>query len=69
MNCRQKTHVFWLGFWVPTRNRLAASLVPSGDAYCSTQFLGFDELSGGDEHLPGDANQFWFDFGVLGFLS
>jgi len=69
MNCRQVALVFLLGFWVPTRNRLAASLVPLGDAYGSTQFLGFDELPGSDEHPPSDANQYWFDFGVLGFLS
>jgi len=35
----------------------------------SLYFLGFVDLHGGDEHPPGDANQFWFnidDFGVLG---
>jgi len=32
-------------------------------------FLGFVELPSGDEHPPGDANQFWFDFKVLSVLG
>jgi len=27
------------------------------------------ELHGGDENPPGNANQFWFDFDVLGVLD
>jgi len=41
-----------------------------GDTGRATQFFWVsDELPGGDEHLPGDANQFWFNFDALDVLG
>jgi len=35
-NYRQATHMFLCYSWVSTRNHLAVSIVPLGDACCST---------------------------------
>jgi len=50
---------------------------PPGGGLCATKRRnlhnpdsGFSyERPGGDEHLPGDANQFWFNFLCFGTLS
>jgi len=60
---------FLLVFWVPERNRLAVSVVPPGDAWQTNPDSGFLlELPGGDENPLGNADQFWFSFGVLSVL-
>jgi len=49
---------------------------PSGEALyrqaiqaLKPNFCVSDELSGGDEHPPGNANQFWFNFDTLDVLG
>jgi len=51
-------------FWVPEVEP------PGGTGLAARQHIamypvsGFCEEPGGDEHPPGDTNQFWFDFDV-----
>ena len=69
MNCRQATHPIFTCF-------LGSREEPPGGERCAARRRvttnpdsGFLlELPGSDEHSPGDADQFWFGFGVLSVL-